>query len=160
VLHRGLPSLAVWLLLTFAAAGVGALGSRDAPAFYAQLIRPAWAPSASLFGPVWTLLYCLIGVSGWLVWRTRRLEGGVFPYALFAVQLAANALWSWLFFEYRRGLWAFVEILVLDALIAATIVNFGRIKPLAAWLLVPYLAWVSFASALTLALWRLNPQLL
>ncbi len=160
VLNRGLPSLAFWLLLTFAAGGIGALGSRDAPELYGQLIRPDWAPAASLFGPVWTLLYCLIGISAWLVWRARRLESGVFPYAVFVAQLAANALWSWLFFAYRSGLWAFVEVLVLAALIAATIAIFGRIKPLAAWLLVPYLAWVSFASALTLAVWRLNPQLL
>lgn len=157
---RGLPSLALWLLLSFAAAGVGALGSRNAPEFYGQLVRPDWAPTASLFGPVWTILYSLMGVSVWLVWRARRLEAGVFPYAVFAVQLAANALWSWLFFEYRRGSWAFVEILVLDALIVATIAAFGRIKPLAGWLLVPYLAWVTFASALTFAVWRLNPQLL
>ena len=160
MLNRGLPSLAFWLLLTFAAAAVGALGSSDTPEFYGQLVRPGWAPAASVFGPVWTLLYCLIGISAWLVWRARRLEAGVLPYTLFAAQLAANALWSWLFFEYRQGAWAFVEILALDALIVAMLATFSRIKPLAAWLLVPYLAWVSFASALTFAVWRLNPELL
>jgi tryptophan-rich sensory protein len=147
-------------LLSFAAAGIGALGSRDAPEFYLQLVRPGWAPPAWIFGPVWTLLYCLIGASAWLVWQARQLRAGVAPYALFLAQLGANAAWSWLFFEYRQGLWSFVDIVILAVLIVATMRSFRTIKPLAAWLLVPYLAWVAFASALTFAVWMLNPRLL
>jgi tryptophan-rich sensory protein len=154
---RSLPSLAFWLLLSFAAGGIGAVASANAADFYLQLSRPPWAPPASVFGPVWTVLYGLMGISAWLVWQQRRLAGGPAPYLLFFAQLCANALWTWLFFAWRQGQWAFVEILVLVALIVANIISFARIRPLAAWLLVPYLAWVCFASALTFALWRLNP---
>lgn len=154
------PSLAFWLLLSFAAAAIGAVASANAPDFYGQLNRPAWAPPAWLFGPVWTVLYVLIALSAWMVWRERRLEQGFAPYALFGAQLAANALWTWLFFAWRQGQWAFVEILVLIALIVATMIQFRRIRPLAAWLLAPYLAWVCFATALTFSVWQRNPGLL
>ena len=154
------PSLVGWLLLSFAAAAIGAIASANAPDFYGQLSRPAWAPPAWLFGPVWTVLYVLIGLSAWMVWRERRLEQGFAPYVLFGAQLAANALWTWLFFAWRQGQWAFVEILVLIALIVATMIQFRRIRPLAAWLLAPYLAWVCFATALTFSVWQRNPGLL
>lgn len=116
----------------------------------------ACAPS----GPVWTALYALMGVSAWLVWRERGLAGARTALALFIAQLAANALWSWLFFAWRLGGPAFAEVLLLWCLIAATAIAFRRIRLLAAVLLLPYLAWVTFAAALTLAVWRLNPALL
>lgn len=153
-----LLSLAGWLLLTFAAAAIGAVASIDAASFYAQLAKPAWAPPAAVFGPVWTLLYALMGVAAWLVWRTgapRRTA-----LTLFVVQLAANALWSWLFFGWQRGALAAIEVLVLLVLVAATTAAFWRHSRLAAALLLPYLAWVGFASALTWAVWRANPTLL
>lgn len=159
-LRTGLRSLLFWLLVTFAAGGLGAIASIDAAEFYLQLARPDWAPPAGVFGPVWTALYCLIGISAWLVWRERRLESGSTPYVLFFAQLTANALWTWLFFAWHRGQWAFIEILLLIALIIATMVSFKAIKPLAAWLLVPYLGWVCFASALTFAVWQRNPGVL
>lgn len=152
------PSLAGWLLLTFLTGALGALGSADAPTFYALLDKPAWAPPAGVFGPVWTLLYLLMGTAAWLVWRSpgpTRLAIG-----LFVAQLAANALWSWLFFAWHRGALAAVEVLVLLALIAATVAAFWRIRRAAALLLLPYLAWVTFASALTWSIWRRNPGLL
>jgi tryptophan-rich sensory protein len=149
-----------WALLTFAAAAVGAWGSADSSEFYAELTRPSWAPPASIFGPVWTMLYALMAVSAWLVWRTRGFAGARTALVLFVVQLAANALWSWLFFAWHRGALAFAEVLVLWGLIAATVVAFHRIDRLAAILLYPYLAWVTFASALTFAVWRLNPAVL
>jgi translocator protein len=154
------PSLVFWLLLCFAAAAIGAVASAHAPDFYAQLNRPAWAPPAWLFGPVWTVLYVLMALSAWMVWRGVRLEQGFAVYALFGAQLAANALWTWLFFAWRQGQWAFVEILVLIALIVATMKVFWRIRPLAVALLAPYLAWVCFAAALTFAIWQRNPGLL
>jgi benzodiazapine receptor len=95
-----------------------------------------------------------------MVWRAVRLEQGFAPYALFGAQLAANALWTWLFFAWRQGQWAFVEILVLIALIVATMKVFWRIRLLAGALLAPYLAWVCFATALTFAVWQRNPGLL
>ena len=146
------------LLVAFAAGAVGAIASIDAASFYAQLSTPSWAPPAGVFGPVWSALYALMGVAAWLVWRSpgrKRLALG-----LFGAQLAANALWSWLFFAWHRGALAAVEVLVLLALIVATMVAFWRSSRLAALLLVPYLLWVGFASALTWAVWQRNPGLL
>lgn len=142
----------------FVAAAVGAAASVDAPSFYAQLSKPAWAPPAGVFGPVWTVLYALMGVAAWLVWRSPGPKRAALT--LFGAQLAANALWSWLFFAWHRGALAAVEILVLLALIVAMIVAFWRISRLAALLMLPYLLWVSFASVLTWAVWRSNPTLL
>ena len=150
--------LAGWLLAAFAAGAVGAIASANAASFYAQLHTPSWAPPASVFGPVWTALYALMGIAAWLVWRSpcpKRVA-----LTLFAAQLAANALWSWLFFAWHQGALATAEVLILLALILATIVAFRRVSALAALLLVPYLLWVAFASALTWALWHSNPALL
>lgn len=156
---RDLPSLAGWLALAFAAGAVGAVASVNAAAFYAQLARPSWAPPGAAFGPVWSTLYALMGVAAWLVWREAQGPRGA-ALALFAVQLAVNALWSWLFFAWRQGAAAFAGALLLAALIAATIAAFRRVRPLAAALLVPYFLWVAFACALTWAVWRANPALL
>jgi translocator protein len=146
------------LLAAFGAGAVGAVASVDASSFYAQLSKPSWAPPAAVFGPVWSVLYALMGFSAWLVWRSpgsKKLALG-----LFGAQLTANALWSWLFFAWHRGAFAAAEVLLLLALIVATVVAFWRISRPAAMLLVPYLMWVSFASALTWAVWRSNPGLL
>jgi len=152
--------LAGWLALAFATAAIGAAASAGAGAFYAELVRPAWAPPGWLFGPVWTALYALMGISAWLVWRVRGFAGARAALGLFIAQLAVNALWSWLFFAWRLGGLAFAEVLLLWGLIAATVIAFWQTRALAAILLLPYLAWVTFASALTLAVWRLNPALL
>ncbi len=158
-LSSQLAGLAGWLLLAFAAAAVGAVASVDAGAFYAQLSKPSWAPPADVFGPVWSALYALMGIAAWLVWRSPGgLKGAAL--ALFGAQLAANALWSWLFFAWHQGAFAAVEVLILLALIVATVVAFWRASRPAALLLVPYLLWVSFASVLTWAVWRSNPGLL
>jgi translocator protein len=159
---RSLPSefvgLLGWLLAAFAAGAVGAVASVDAASFYAQLSKPSWAPPAWVFGPVWSALYALMGIAAWLVWRSPGAKG--VALGLFGVQLAANALWSWLFFAWHRGAMAAVEVLVLLALIVAAVAAFSRISRLSALLLVPYLLWVSFASVLTWAVWRSNPGLL
>ena len=153
-----LLGLVGWLLVAFAAGGAGAMASVDAASFYAQLSKPSWAPPAGVFGPVWSALYALMGVAAWLVWRAPGGKRGAL--GLFGAQLVANALWSWLFFGWHRGALAAVEVLVLLALIVATVVSFWRVSRLAALLLIPYLVWVSFASALTWAVWRSNPGLL
>ena len=165
-----LVGLLAWLLATFAAAAVGAVAAVDAASFYAQLSKPAWAPPAGVFGPVWSALYALMAVAAWLVWRSVSSTAGptadftagsrAVALGLFGVQLAANALWSWLFFAWHRGALAAVEVLVLLALIVATVVAFWRISRPAGLLLLPYLVWVSFASVLTWAVWRSNPGLL
>lgn len=152
--------LVAWLAITCAAAVAGAIASMDAPAFYAQLDRPGWAPPAAVFGPVWSLLYLLMGVAAWLVWRERRRHEVDIALALYLVQLGANALWSWLFFAWHRGALAFGEVLLLLALVGATTLTFWRVRPLAGMLLLPYLGWVGFASVLTWAMWQRNPGLL
>jgi len=116
-----------WLLVAFAAAAVGAIASVDAASFYAQLNKPSWAPPASVFGPVWSVLYALMGVSAWLVWRAPGPKKAAL--ALFCVQLAANALWSWLFFAWHQGALAAVEVLVLLALIVCTVAAFFSHQP-------------------------------
>jgi tryptophan-rich sensory protein len=153
--------LAGWLALCFATSAVGALASASAGSFYAGLARPAWAPPAWLFGPVWSALFLCMAVAAWLVWRSPaagRLRS--IALGLFVVQLAANALWSWLFFAWRLGGAAFADVLLLWELIACTIVAFWRVSRPASLLLVPYLLWVSFAAALNWALWRANPGVL
>ena len=152
--------LVAFLVLTYSASFIGALGSFQAQSFYGQLVQPAWAPPPWLFGPVWTVLYGLMAVAAWLVWRPAGFLAQRSALSLFLVQLVLNALWSWIFFAWQMGALAFVEILVLWILIAATLVAFWRIRPLAGLLLVPYLMWVSFASMLTFSLWQLNPGIL
>jgi tryptophan-rich sensory protein len=158
---RQLMGLVAWLALCFATAGVGAVASANAKSFYSALVQPAWAPPGGLFGPVWTVLFALMAVAAWLVWRaavepaTRRRALG-----LFGVQLLANALWSWLFFAWQQGAWAFAEVIMLWVLIALTCAAFWRIRPLAGALLLPYLAWVGFAACLNWVLWRANPVIL
>lgn len=149
-----------WLALVLLAGGLGAMASVEAASFYAQLNRPGWAPPAGVFGPVWSLLYVLMAVAAWLVWREPSRPSRTPALGVFVLQLAVNALWSWLFFAWHRGAWAFADVLLLVALIAVAIVLFRRVRPLAAWLLLPYLAWVAFASALTWAVWRANPGVL
>jgi translocator protein len=157
---RQILGLASWLLVSFAAAAIGGIASADAEFFYGQLARPAWAPAASIFGPVWSILYLLQGLAAWLVWRARGFRGARLALALFLIQLAANALWTWLFFAWHLGALSFGEIILLWALILATMITFWRTRPLAGILLLPYLLWVSFAGALTYTLWQLNPHLL
>ncbi len=101
-----------------------------------------------------------MGVAAWLVWRQPKQNWHALPVALFAAQLAVNALWSWLFFAWHLGAGAFADVLVLLALIAATIIAFWHVRPLAGILLLPYFAWVSFASALTWSVWQSNPGVL
>lgn len=158
-LHQTL-GLAGWLLASLAVGAIGGYASINAQDFYGQLAQPSWAPPAWLFGPVWTVLYILMGVSAWLVWRPQGFGGARPALTLYAAQLLVNALWTWLFFAWRQGAMAFAEILVLWALIAATIAMFRRHSRIAAALLLPYLAWVTFAAGLNFALWRLNPALL
>ena len=149
-----------WLLASFAAASIGGLASINAAGFYGKLVQPSWAPPAWLFGPVWSVLFALMGLAAWLVWREHGFRGARPALILFALQLGANALWSWLFFAWHLGAAAFAEIVLLWILIAATISRFWPLQRTAAILLLPYLAWVTFAAGLNFALWRLNPAIL
>ena len=155
----GLPG---WILVSAAAGAVGAVASRNAESFYSTLVKPDWAPPGRVFGPVWSTLYVLMGIAAWLVWRTEpstaagralRQRG----LTLFVAQLALNALWSWLFFAWRQGALAFAEVVLLWIAVLLTAWYFGKVRPLAAWCLAPYLGWITFAAALTWAVWQGNP---
>lgn len=159
-MQRKIAGLSGWVLVTFLAAALGARASVSAASFYATLALPAWAPPASLFGPVWTLLYALMALAAYLVWRERGWRAAAPALLLYLAQLGINTLWSWLFFGWKQGALAFADILLLLLLIIATLISFWRIHRLAACLLLPYLAWVSFASVLNYAVWQANPGLL
>jgi benzodiazapine receptor len=148
------PSLALWIILC---EGTGWIASQWKPgAWYAALVKPAWNPPGSVFFPVWTLLYALMGVAAWLVWQKADAPGRRFALGLFLVQLLLNGAWSWIFFGLHAITAALYEIALLWLAILATMLAFRRISRASAWLLAPYLVWVSFATALTFALFRLN----
>ena len=142
--------LAVGGLSGFATAG-------GVATWYPTLEKPSFNPPAWIFGPVWTLLYIAMAVAAWLVWRERTGHRRVaVPLVAYTLQLVANGLWSWFFFGHHRIGLALADITLMWVLIAVTIALFWPIRRAAAWLLVPYLAWVSYAGALNWALWRLN----
>ena len=148
-------ALVGWLALCFAAAATAFLVSTEG--WYASLQKPAWNPPSWIFGPAWTLLYVMMAVAAWLVWReggwrTQRLALG-----LFLLQWLLNALWTPLFFGWHRLGLAFAEIIILWLALTATVFSFWRVRRSAGLLLLPYLAWVSFAAALNFTIWRLNP---
>lgn len=152
---QSLVALGGFLAAAFAVASSGAI-FRPGKWYFEELRKPAWNPPSWLFAPAWTLLYIMIAVSGWLVWREVGFAGAPLAFVAFAAQLVLNALWSALFFGLKRPDLALVEVVALWAAILANILLFAPISSTAAWLLVPYLLWVSFASVLNAALWRLN----
>ena len=143
-----------WLLLCFAAAAFGAFFSPGE--WYAALDKPSWNPPSWVFGPVWTLLYLMMAVAAWLVWKRGGFAAHRGPLTLFLGQLALNAAWSPLFFGLQRPGPAFIVIILLWLAILATLLAFRPIHRPAAWLLVPYLAWVTFAAVLNGVLWQMN----
>jgi tryptophan-rich sensory protein len=143
-----------WISFSMAAAAAAFLWPVDG--WYASIAKPSWNPPNWIFGPVWTTLYILIGVSAWRVWRTGAFGRDRTTLALFLVQWAFNFAWSGCFFGMRSPGLALIEIACLWALIAVLIARFWRHDRAAAMLLVPYLLWVSFATALNAAIWWLN----
>ncbi len=150
-LHNAL-ALVGFIVITFCAPLLR-VGSMPG-AWYAALQKPSWNPPAWLFGPAWTLLYTLMAVAAWLVWKRVGFSR---PIALYFAQLALNAAWTPIFFGAHQLGWALIEIVVMWIAILLTLLSFRRAGTTAGWLLVPYLAWVSFASFLNFTLWRLNP---
>jgi tryptophan-rich sensory protein len=124
--------------------------------WYERLAKPSWRPPNWVFAPAWTVLYLTIAVSGWLVWRTSGFASAALPLAIYLVQLVLNAAWTPIFFGLRRPDLAFIEVVMLWLSIVATIATFYSVNVAAAWLLLPYLAWVTFAAALNFTVWRLN----
>jgi len=154
---RDVLGLVVSLTACYGAAVVGGLFTAGAVRdWYPTLAKPPWNPPAWVFGPVWTVLYGMMAVAVWLIWRQRRQRPVAAPIALFAVQLALNAAWSPLFFGLHRPDLALADIVLLWGALAATVWLFFRRRALAGVLLTPYLLWVSFAAALNFAIWRLN----
>ena len=151
---RSALALVAFLALCFGAAWIGS--QFEPGAWYQGLQKPSWNPPAWVFAPVWSLLYLMMAVAGWLVWRERGRKAVRLALALFVLQLALNAAWSWLFFGLNRPDLAFVEIVVLWLAILATAARFWRVRRAAGALLLPYLAWVGFAGVLNWVLWRLN----
>ncbi|BBZ22934.1 TspO/MBR family protein [Mycolicibacter hiberniae] len=150
-----LGALVISLVLVGAVSALGGISSAGATAKYGTLAQPSWAPPSHLFGPVWTVLYVLMAVAAWLVWRTDPRWSNP-AIAVYGVQLALNLAWSPLFFGLGwRGL-ALVDILVLDIAVAITIALFWKAHRTAAVLLLPYFGWILFATALNYSVWSLN----
>lgn len=149
-----------FLALAMLVGAIGAVASVNASSFYNGLQQPSWAPPAGFFGPVWSTLYLLMALSGWLVWRVGGFRHARRALLLFFIQLAVNALWSWFFFAWHLGGPALLDVMLLWVLIVLTIIAFWRIQRLAALLLVPYLLWVSFAGLLNYTVWQMNPHVL
>jgi translocator protein len=164
--HRGRNWRPNWLVLAAfigAALAVGALGAVVSPAvssaarhWYAALAKPNWTPPYPWFGPVWMALYVLMAVAAWLVWHERYHRSRNAALAAYSVQLLLNAAWAPLFFGARNiGAGLFV-IVALWMAVVWTIREFAAVKAGAAWLLGPYLLWVTFAGWLNLSIWQLN----
>ena len=145
--------LAGWILLSFTAAAIGS--QFPAQPYFSELTKPSWAPPPWLFGPVWSTLYLLMGIAAWLVWTSsdaRRRSA----LTVFVIQLVLNAAWSWIFFGLKNPGAALIEIVALLIAIVITTALFWRIRRAAGALMIPYVAWVTFATVLNATLWRLN----
>ncbi len=154
---ESLVALAVFVTLSFLASASGAF-FRPGEWYYEKIRKPSWNPPSWLFPPVWTLLYIMMSVAAWLVWRETGVIGGLLPLGLFVLQLGLNALWSYLFFGRENLKAAFWEALLLFAAVFAMTVAFWDVRTLAGLLVLPYVLWVGFAAFLTYTIWRLNPD--
>jgi benzodiazapine receptor len=149
-------ALLLWLTAAYTASFAGMQGAlRGLEVYFPSLHRPAWTPPLWLFGPVWTILYALIGFAAWKIWMAEppRRAALVFWW----IQLGLNALWPWLFFAWGKLLFAFIESFILWLVILATAFLFAPKDKLAARLLYPSLTWVAFATILNMVIWRMNP---
>lgn len=124
--------------------------------WYQGINKPSWNPPNSIFGPVWTSLYILMGIALYLVWKSGNSELKSRAIILFTVQLILNFFWSIIFFNQHQISWALVEMVLLWIFILLTIFSFASISKTAAWLMVPYISWVSFAMVLNFTIWQLN----
>lgn len=147
-------ALVGWLALCFAAAGSAIVVSTDG--WYAALNKPSWNPPSWLFGPAWSLLYVMMAVAAWLVWREGGWKAQRRALGFFLVQWLLNALWTPLFFGLHQPGFAFAEIMALWLVLLITVTLFWRVRKVAGALLLPYLAWVTFAAVLNFTIWRLN----
>ncbi len=150
-------ALVLLLGVCFVAAAIGSVATTSSlDPWYESLEKPVWTPSGSVIGAVWSVLYALMGIAAWLVWREVGWTLSL-PLLLFGSQLAVNVLWSVVFFGLQNPVVGFVVIVVLWAMILATLVTFWRVTPLAGALFIPYIVWVSIASTLNFEIWQMNP---
>jgi tryptophan-rich sensory protein len=150
-------ALAGWVVLCLAVGGVASIFNvRAIPTWYATLVKPPLNPPNWVFAPVWTMLYVLMALAAWMAWKTRPSQCRRSGLRVFGVQLFFNFLWSWIFFSRHQIAVAFADIVGLWVAILITILIFRKMSHTAAWLLTPYLAWVTFAAYLNFAIWRLN----
>jgi tryptophan-rich sensory protein len=148
-------ALAGFIVLSLGAGFIGGFATQNSiDTWYATLDKPSWNPPNWLFGPVWTLLYIMMGIAAWLVWKTKDRIGPAM--VLFGVQLVFNLAWSLIFFGLRSPGWALIEVAFLWGSVLLTMLAFFGRQTVAGWLFVPYLAWVSFAAVLNFAIWSLN----
>jgi translocator protein len=141
--------------------GFGLLGgiftAPEIQTWFVHLNKPSWNPPNWLFAPVWTSLYLLMGIALYLIWKAKAVtDTKRWAIIIFIVQFALNFLWSFIFFKEHQMGWAFVDIVILWIAILCTIIGFSKINKTAAWLLVPYISWVSFAAILNYTIWQMN----
>lgn len=150
--------LAGFLAACFLVASVSSAFTIPAiPHWYAALNKPSFNPPNNIFGPVWTLLYALMAIAAWLVWKEPATPLRSSALRIFWLQLFLNFAWSWIFFHQHQLAGALLEIVLLWLAIVAATLLFSRVSSFAAWLMLPYLAWVAFATILNYEIWRLNP---
>ncbi|RFC41925.1 MAG: tryptophan-rich sensory protein [Verrucomicrobia bacterium] len=151
-------ALGLFLLASFTASAIGGYATFESVrTWYPTLAKPSWNPPAAVFGPVWTLLYTLMAFAAWRIWLRRELAGARPALRWFFVSLALNALWSVLFFGLHRPGLALLEVVLFWGTLVLVQLRFARLDRVAGWLWAPYVAWVSFATVLNAAIWRLNP---
>lgn len=149
--------LIISIALPLLAGAVGSLATAsNIPTWYAGITKPSFSPPNWVFGPVWTTLFILMGIGLYLVWQSPSQPTKTIAMVIFGVQLVLNVYWSYCFFALHNPGLAFAEIIVLWLAIAATMVFFYLVRPLAMYLLIPYIVWVSFAAFLNYSIWRLN----
>ena len=149
--------LFISFLVCFSAAAIGSLTTTpQIPNWYADLAKPIWTPPNWLFGPVWTILFSLMAIAAWLVWRKHGMKKARRALVWFGIQLVLNSLWSVLFFGWNNPGAAAAEILLLWLTILLTMVTFSKKSKAAGLLLVPYFLWVSFAMVLNISIWQMN----
>ena len=155
--HTHLIVLFVFIIVCLGVGGLGAIATTpEIDGWYRTIAKPSWNPPGYVFGPVWTTLFVLMGIAAWLVWKGKGFKEAKIPLGLFAAQLLLNVAWSWIFFNRHQLGWAFAEILILWLAIAVTTIAFFKETKVAGALMLPYLAWVSFAAVLNFTIWRLN----
>lgn len=154
---KNILKLIVSVVISQAAGAIGSLFTvQNIPTWYAGLNKPSFNPPNYLFGPVWITLYFMMGIAFFLVWKNSGKFDVKVPAILFITQLVLNALWSIIFFGMKNPMLGFFEIIILWVFIVLCVIKFYPVSKIAAWLLIPYLLWVSFASVLNFKLWMLN----